>query len=77
MKFLVSLPWIQGGLKTGWLHLDPAVASLPLPQLAWGAIFEETFPYINLTHLWFLVLPGFDHLSLCIDLLAGDENSEP
>ena len=43
MKFLVSLPWIQGGLKTGWLHLDPAVASLPLSQLAWVQFLKKHF----------------------------------
>jgi glucans biosynthesis protein C len=54
MKFLVSIPWIQGGLKSGWLQLPPAIASLPLPDLAMGAIVKESFPDINTGHLWFL-----------------------
>jgi glucans biosynthesis protein C len=54
MKILVSAAWIAGGLKTGWLKLEPEIAVLPLWQLVLGGLALESFSTINLTHLWFL-----------------------
>src|SRR5262245_44039514 len=54
MKLLLSSAWIIGGLKTGWLKLPPAVAKLPIWQLSIGGLRMESWPNINLTHLWFL-----------------------
>ncbi len=54
MKVLLSAVWISGGRATGWLELPPAVASLPLWVMSLGAPFQEPWPHIGLTHLWFL-----------------------
>src|SRR5215510_7418128 len=54
MKLLLSSAWIIGGLKTGWLKLPPEVAKLPIWRLAIGGLGMESWPRINLTHLWFL-----------------------
>lgn len=54
MKLLLSSAWISGGFKTGWLKLPPEVAKLPIWQLAMGGLGRESWPNINLTHLWFL-----------------------
>lgn len=54
IKLLISLPWIAGGLKTGWLRLPPETAHLPLTVLAIGGLQQETWPAISPGHLWFL-----------------------
>ena len=54
IKFLVSMPWIAGGLKTGWLSMPPDVARLPIWTLALGGFRNEVFPEISPAHLWFL-----------------------
>jgi peptidoglycan/LPS O-acetylase OafA/YrhL len=54
MKLLLSSVWVSGGLKTGWLKLPPDAAGLPPWQLAIGGFGMESWPNINLTHLWFL-----------------------
>lgn len=54
LKLLISLPWIAGGLKTGWLQLPAETARLPLLVLAIGGLREETWPAISPGHLWFL-----------------------
>jgi peptidoglycan/LPS O-acetylase OafA/YrhL len=54
MKLLLSSAWISGGLKTGWLKLPPEVAELPIWHLSIGGLGLESWPNINLTHLWFL-----------------------
>ena len=54
LKLLVSIPWIAGGLKTGWLELPPEVARLPLLGLAIGGLFQEQWPNVSPAHLWFL-----------------------
>lgn len=54
MKVVLSACWVAGGLHTGAIHLPPEVASLPLWQLALGGPAQESWPRINLTHLWFL-----------------------
>lgn len=54
IKFLVSMPWIAGGLKTGWLTMPPEVARLPIWVLALGGFANEAFPWISPAHLWFL-----------------------
>ena len=54
MKLLVSIPWISGGLKTGWMQLPPGAASSNLLQLAIGGFGQESWPNINMGHLWFL-----------------------
>lgn len=54
VKLLISLPWIAGGIKTGWLSLSPAAARLPLMVLAIGGLQDEHWPMISPGHLWFL-----------------------
>jgi len=54
LKLLISVPWIAGGLKTGWLQLPTETARLPLVMLAIGGFREETWPAISPGHLWFL-----------------------
>lgn len=54
MKFLISILWIEGGLKTGWLQLPPDVAAWPLWRLAWSGFKRETLSTTSLTQLWFL-----------------------
>ena len=54
MKLLLSACWIVGMAQTGTLHLPPEAAGLPLWQLALGSFGLESWPRINLTHLWFL-----------------------
>ena len=54
MKFLISILWIEGGLKSGWLQLPPDVAAWPLWRLAWEGFKRETLATTSLTHLWFL-----------------------
>ncbi|MBK8476132.1 MAG: acyltransferase family protein [Opitutaceae bacterium] len=54
MKVVLSACWVSGGLHTGAIRLPPEVASLPLWQLALGGPAQESWPRINLTHLWFL-----------------------
>lgn len=54
LKLLNSLPWISGGLKTGWLELPAGVENVPVFDLAVGNFALERFPEINLGHLWFL-----------------------
>jgi glucans biosynthesis protein C len=54
MKWMLTAVWISGGLKTGWLSLPPDQAQLPLWLLAIGGLGLESWPKINLTHLWFL-----------------------
>src|SRR5262245_20897484 len=54
MKLLLISVWVSGGLKTGWLKLSPEVAKLPVWQLNIGGLGRESWPKINLTHLWFL-----------------------
>lgn len=54
MKVVLSACWVAGGLHTGSIQLPPEVASLPLWRLALGGPAQETWPRINLTHLWFL-----------------------
>jgi len=54
MKLLISMPWIEGGFRSGWLTLPPEVAALPLWRLAWEGLKLESPGTLNLTHLWFL-----------------------
>src|SRR4030095_1795928 len=54
MKLLLASGWVTGGLKTGWLKLPPEAASLPIWRLSLGGLGMESWPNINLTHLWFL-----------------------
>jgi peptidoglycan/LPS O-acetylase OafA/YrhL len=54
MKLLVSIPWISGGLKTGWMKMPSDAANIDLTRLAIDGFFLETWPNINLVHLWFL-----------------------
>jgi glucans biosynthesis protein C len=56
MKLALSALWIAGGRKTGWLTaaLPPEIASLPWYVLSVGAVLQESWPAISLTHLWFL-----------------------
>lgn len=54
MKFALGGLWMIGGRRTGWLTLPPEAASLPWWQLALGGLGLESWPNINLTHLWFL-----------------------
>src|SRR5215510_8885304 len=54
MKLLLSSGWIIGGLKTGWLKLPPEAAKLSIWQLSIGGLRMESWPNVNLTHLWFL-----------------------
>jgi len=54
LKLLISIPWIAGGLKTGWLQLPAETARLPLVVLAIGGFREEAWPAISPGHLWFL-----------------------
>ncbi len=58
IKLLISIPWIAGGLKTGWLSLPPDTARLPLVVLAIGGLMDETWPAISPGHLWFLYYLG-------------------
>ena len=54
MKIALAAVWIWGGLVTAWLQIPEPFASLPLWRLALGALFEERWPAISITHLWFL-----------------------
>jgi glucans biosynthesis protein C len=54
MKLLLTGAWIIGGKHTAWLQLPPEIAALPWWQLAVGRLVRESWPEINLTHLWFL-----------------------
>lgn len=54
IKLLISIPWIAGGIKTGWLNLPPATAQLPLTVLAIAGLQDEHWPMISPAHLWFL-----------------------
>jgi peptidoglycan/LPS O-acetylase OafA/YrhL len=54
MKLAVTALWIAGGLHTGWLKLPPEAASQPWWRLALGGLRLESWPNIQLTHLWFL-----------------------
>jgi peptidoglycan/LPS O-acetylase OafA/YrhL len=54
MKFALTSVWIAGGRQTGWLKLPPEVASKPWWQLSLGGLARESWPDIQLTHLWFL-----------------------
>jgi glucans biosynthesis protein C len=54
IKILIGLPWVQGGLKTGWLQLPPEAEGARLLDLVIGGIRLESWPYITPTHLWFL-----------------------
>lgn len=54
IKILIGLPWIRGGLKTGWLQLPPEAEGLPLIELVIGSIHLESWPDITPAHLWFL-----------------------
>ncbi len=72
MKLLLSALWMIGGKHTGWLQLPPEVAALPWWQLALGAFRIESFPNINLTHLWVLYyLAGVSALFLIARWLAA------
>jgi hypothetical protein len=63
MKLLLSACWVIGGLHTGALQLPPESATLPWWQLALDKVTHESWPAINLTHLWFL------YTLACITLL--------
>ncbi len=54
MKVVLTVCWLAGDRITGGLHLPPEAAALPLWQLVLGGITSESWPRINLTHLWFL-----------------------
>lgn len=54
IKYIDSVIWITGGLKTGWLHLPPDVVALGPWKIARYALAEEKAPQIHLNHLWFL-----------------------
>jgi len=45
---------VIGGRNTGWLKLPPQVASLSWWQLALGGLSLDSWPHLQLTHLWFL-----------------------
>jgi glucans biosynthesis protein C len=66
MKWVLRMIWIRGGLETGWLHLPPELEKLPLWMLGLGSLGRESWPKINLTHLWFLY-----YLSCIIFLFFG------
>jgi hypothetical protein len=50
MKFALISLWMIGGKVTGWL--PPTTKAWH--TLAWNGLFEERWPAIQLTHLWFL-----------------------
>ena len=54
MKFLLGGLWVIGGRSSGWLKLPSEVASLSWWQLALGGLSLESWPNLQLTHLWFL-----------------------
>ena len=54
MKFLLGGLWVIGGRSSGWLKLPLEVASLSWWQLALGGLSLESWPNLQLTHLWFL-----------------------
>ena len=54
IKILIGLPWVQGGLKTGWLQLPPEAEGARLLDLVIGGIRLESWPFITPAHLWFL-----------------------
>lgn len=64
IKYCLTLLWIWGGVKTGWLVLPPEAQGLPLPLVGLGALFRDSFPHFGLAHLWFLY-----YLSILIGLL--------
>ncbi len=71
-KFLLAALWMIGGKYTGWLQLPPEVAALSWWQLALGALQQESFPNLNLAHLWFLYyLLIITTLFLCARWLLG------
>lgn len=72
MKFLLSALWIAGGRLTGWLVLPPEIAGRPWYELAIGSFFQEKWPAISLTHLWFLyVLSGIVAVFLAARAVAA------
>ncbi len=54
IKILIGLPWVQGGLKTGWLQLPPEAEGARLLDVVIGSIRLESWPFITPAHLWFL-----------------------
>ena len=50
MKLALTAIWIWGGLRTGWLQAPGA----PVWPMILGALRQEPWPGISLTHLWFL-----------------------
>jgi len=54
IKFLIGLPWVQGGLKTGWLVLPPEAHGASLVDLVVSSMRQESWPNITPAHLWFL-----------------------
>jgi hypothetical protein len=50
MKVALTAIWIWGGLRTGWVQA-PGAEVWPMVM---GALRQEPWPGINLTHLWFL-----------------------
>lgn len=54
IKILIGLPWVQGGLKTGWLQLPPEAEGAGLLDLVIGGFRLEAWPNITPAHLWFL-----------------------
>ena len=54
IKLLIGLPWVQGGLKTGWLQLPPEAEGARLLDLVIGGFHLESWPFVTPAHLWFL-----------------------
>lgn len=80
MKLLLGACWLAGNRITGGLHLPPEIAAQPLWQLTLGGLTSESWPRINLTHLWFLyylvcVTALFLAVHRLIAVLAGPEHA--
>jgi glucan biosynthesis protein C len=54
MKLLVAVPWNSGLLKTGWMKMPSDAANIDLTRLAIDQFVLETWPNIDMVHLWFL-----------------------
>ena len=54
MKLLVAVPWNSGLLKTGWMKMPSDAANIDLTRLSIDQFVLETWPNIDMVHLWFL-----------------------
>lgn len=54
MKLLIAVPWNSGLLKTGWMKMPSGAANIDLTRMAIDQFLLETWPNIDMVHLWFL-----------------------